>query len=221
MAREYKKHNIVIPDDIKDPKERKRYYHRAHYALHRSAYIKNAKKYNELHKERLKMYQQEWHKANKENKTINEIKLKKQEYMCLAKDFIEEIEQQGGKCDELQAFVLTHYYSEIFGSTWKSKYNDIEDELSYMYLRLKSTVEKGDITFAQNGQLLIGMKECVRCGLNLDVSEFGIDRKSKDGLRSSCRPCSNEYQREYMRQNPKKKQQYKDKAKQQRNAKKE
>ena len=213
MPRKYDKLNIEIPDDITDPLERKRYYQREHYRLQKESYKKSNKKWVERNKEKLDEYKKEWYEKNKGNKKVNEIKVKKEEFMCLAKDFIEEIESQNGWCDTVQAFRLTHLYSEIFGAVWNRKYNDMEDELSYMYLRLKKTVEKGTITFANDGELLIGTKECRRCGIEKPVEEFGRDRKSKDGKRTMCKICATEYQREYFAKNPDKHQKYKEKWK--------
>jgi hypothetical protein len=40
------------------------------------------------------------------------------------------------------------------------------------------------------------MKVCVRCGIEKDESEFGVDNKKKDGLNIYCRECVKEKNRE-------------------------
>ena len=37
------------------------------------------------------------------------------------------------------------------------------------------------------------MKICTKCALNKELSEFGKDSKSKDGLKYACRKCTNAY----------------------------
>lgn len=38
-------------------------------------------------------------------------------------------------------------------------------------------------------------KTCKKCGETKDVSFFGPQKRMKDGLRSECKPCFNEYMR--------------------------
>ena len=41
------------------------------------------------------------------------------------------------------------------------------------------------------------MKICTKCGLEKDGFEFGLRRRSPDGLQAWCRDCRREYQRVY------------------------
>jgi len=205
--RKYEKSNIVIPDDITDEKERKKYYAREFYKLNKKRLLESQRKWHHKNREEVIKYQKEYYKKQKEGKDIKLLR-EREDIMCLAEEFIEQIERQGGWCDDLQAFKLTHYYSEVFGATWNRKYENMEDELSYMYLRLKKTVEKGSIVFDEEGQLLVGSKVCITCGYDKPVSEYNKDRRKKDGLRTQCKSCVNEYQREYFRRNPHKKEEY-------------
>ena len=39
------------------------------------------------------------------------------------------------------------------------------------------------------------MKRCTKCGAEKEETEFGIDKKNRDGLKNRCKTCVNEYQR--------------------------
>ena len=39
------------------------------------------------------------------------------------------------------------------------------------------------------------MKRCSRCGKTLDLSNFGLSNKAKDGKQNYCKKCSREYTR--------------------------
>ncbi len=41
------------------------------------------------------------------------------------------------------------------------------------------------------------MKTCTKCRLGLPVAMFYIDKQKKDGLRSSCKSCTNSQQKQY------------------------
>ena len=43
------------------------------------------------------------------------------------------------------------------------------------------------------------MKSCSKCGEPKPSSEFGLRKRSADGLQSWCRDCLREYQRDYAR----------------------
>jgi len=45
------------------------------------------------------------------------------------------------------------------------------------------------------------MKNCSVCGLELPMSEFSKDKKSKDGHVSRCKPCTKEYASTYYKKN--------------------
>lgn len=44
---------------------------------------------------------------------------------------------------------------------------------------------------------------CPRCGLELPLESFALDRKNKTGRQSYCRSCNSQYQREWRANNPK------------------
>ena len=39
------------------------------------------------------------------------------------------------------------------------------------------------------------MKDCTQCGKRKELSEFGINRATEDGLMNWCKPCTSAYQR--------------------------
>ncbi len=45
------------------------------------------------------------------------------------------------------------------------------------------------------------MKQCSKCRKRKDESEFGKNRKNKDGLRYWCKKCARDYKRRYYRRN--------------------
>jgi hypothetical protein len=53
------------------------------------------------------------------------------------------------------------------------------------------------VTKKINEEVLSGLKTCRKCGNNKPFSEFYPDKKSKDGLRVYCKPCTAALTREY------------------------
>jgi ERCC4-type nuclease len=45
------------------------------------------------------------------------------------------------------------------------------------------------------------MKKCTKCKIEKPVSDYGVDKSTKDGYRYSCKECYNSQQREYARKN--------------------
>ena len=41
--------------------------------------------------------------------------------------------------------------------------------------------------------ILTNMKTCTKCNIEKETTEFTIERRSKDGLRSSCKECDKQY----------------------------
>ena len=41
------------------------------------------------------------------------------------------------------------------------------------------------------------MKRCRKCNIEKKIDLFGNDKKAKDGLKSACKSCTKQYQREY------------------------
>ena len=48
------------------------------------------------------------------------------------------------------------------------------------------------------------MKTCSKCGVEKDESEFSKANHHKDGLRSQCKKCRSEYQKEYQKSDKRK-----------------
>lgn len=43
----------------------------------------------------------------------------------------------------------------------------------------------------------IKTKVCTKCGRELPITEFHINRRTKDGLQHTCKECKREYMRQY------------------------
>ena len=48
------------------------------------------------------------------------------------------------------------------------------------------------------------MKKCTKCNIEKDFSEFGNEKKGKNGLKSKCKECENNYRKQYILDNPEK-----------------
>lgn len=47
------------------------------------------------------------------------------------------------------------------------------------------------------------MKSCHTCKISKPLSEFGLNKRSKDGLQHNCKPCKATYEAEYYKKTPK------------------
>ena len=170
--------------------------------------------YREKNRQRLRDYQRQWCRENKAVRKAIQMNKTKQEKMDMieqAEKFIERIEKQHGYCDEIDGFILTGIYSDLFGSAFYRKYpDDMESELSYMYLELKNNIDKMKYKVESIGDYH-ETKKCYVCGKTKPHTEFHLDRKQKDNRAAKCKPCKAKYQKDYLDKNPEKREYYKSK----------
>lgn len=112
-----------------------------------------------------------------------------------AKEFIKKIEKQKGWCDDVDAFVLTSLYIDLFGYYFGNKYKDMEDELSYMFLQMKNNIDKIECEGKTPSD---ETKECGSCKIIKPIYDFSINKRKRDGRSYFCKECKNEYQRNYI-----------------------
>ena len=167
--------------------------------------IKSPRKDKDASREERKAYNRQWARNNKALRNLSVEKDNAKEKMETIKEaeiFIKKIEQQGGWCDEIDGFHLTGLYSELFGAAFQRKYpDDMESELSFMYLTIKRNIDKIKSRVQKIGEFHT-TKECSTCKKVKPITDYTTDNKQKDGKSINCRPCKSEYQKRYLMNNP-------------------
>lgn len=110
--------------------------------------------------------------------------------MLTREEIIQKIEKQGGWANAIDSYIICSIYTDMYGSHQFRGVYTIEDELNIMYDRIKNKPKK--INYVATGE-----KECSRCNETKDINDFHLRKQSKDGRKSECKDCSNEYQRKY------------------------
>lgn len=125
-----------------------------------------------------------------------------------AKSFVWLINKRNGGANEIDIFNLIDIYLGIYGDNYKKqKFDSVEDEFRWLFKGLVKAIDDSN-----KPKYTFGSKVCVNCKEEKLYSEYTINRKSKDGLKNSCRICQQNYQNEFHRRNPDKLAMYKERA---------
>jgi hypothetical protein len=122
-----------------------------------------------------------------------------------AKKFVWLINSRNGGANEIDIFTLIDLYLKMFGDDYSKRFNTPEDEFKWLY----NQVVKG-IEISKEDLPINGSKVCAGCKEDKSLSQFHRNKKSTDGRKARCKPCSRDYQNQYNKNNPDKVAAYKE-----------